>query len=102
VKPMTPTERFDLANAAVVLRIVSHPTRLAILRALMDRPVHVGQLVSLTDQSQPNVSQHLAVLREAGLVDRRIDGPKRLYYAVKVAFLRDLLRCIEAWAEGQR
>lgn len=45
----------------------------------MDRERSVGELVELTGMTQPAASQHLRVLRDAGLVDVRADGPRRLY-----------------------
>lgn len=45
----------------------------------MERERSVGELVELMEMTQPAASQHLRVLRDAGLVDVRIDGPRRLY-----------------------
>jgi len=45
----------------------------------MDRELAVGELADLTGMTQPAASQHLRVLRDAGLVDVRVDGPRRLY-----------------------
>lgn len=54
---------------ADVLKVLAHPVRLEILHLLADGPVEVGRLAAATAASQPNVSQHLAVLRSAGLVE---------------------------------
>jgi len=54
---------------ADVLKVLAHPVRLQILHLLADGPVEVGRLAAATAASQPNVSQHLAVLRSAGLVE---------------------------------
>ena len=54
---------------AEVLRVLAHPTRLEILHRLFDGPVEVRRLAAVLGVSQPNVSQHLAVLRSAGLVE---------------------------------
>jgi DNA-binding transcriptional ArsR family regulator len=59
--------------------VVAEPARRAILDLLIDGPLPVGRLVAGTGLSQPNTSRHLRVLREAGLVDRAIDGQRRLY-----------------------
>ena len=45
----------------------------------MDQELPTGELAILTGMSQPAASQHLRVLRDAGLVDVRADGPRRLY-----------------------
>lgn len=61
------------------LEALAEPHRRAIMDALRDgeRPVH--ELVESLGVSQPLVSKHLRVLRDAGLVEARIDGQRRLY-----------------------
>lgn len=58
---------------AETLRVLAQPTRLEILHQLAGGPLEVGRLAAAVGASQPNVSQHLAVLRTAGLVE-----PERL------------------------
>jgi DNA-binding transcriptional ArsR family regulator len=58
---------------------LSHPTRRAILRLVLERELPVGELAQRTGVSQPAASQHLKVLRDAGLVRGRVDGRWRLY-----------------------
>ena len=59
--------------------MLAEPNRQEILSALADGELTVGQLTSRLGLSQPGVSKHLRVLREAGLVSSRVDGPRRLY-----------------------
>lgn len=59
--------------------VVAEPARREILDLLLDGARPVGQLVRETGLSQPNTSRHLRVLREAGLVESRPDGQRRLY-----------------------
>jgi ArsR family transcriptional regulator len=59
---------------AEVLRMLASPRRLEILHRLAAGPCEVGRLAVSMGVSQPNVSQHLAVLRAAGLVDADRDG----------------------------
>ncbi len=54
---------------ADVLKVLANPTRLEILHRLADGPLEVGRLAAAVGTSQPNASQHLAVLRAAGLVE---------------------------------
>jgi DNA-binding transcriptional ArsR family regulator len=61
------------------IEALSHPTRRAMLRLVMDRELPVGELAQRTGVSQPAASQHLKVLRDAGLVRGRVDGRRRLY-----------------------
>jgi DNA-binding transcriptional ArsR family regulator len=59
--------------------VVAEPARRQILDLLLDRPRAVGELVSQTGLSQPNTSRHLRILRDAGLVESRAVGQRRLY-----------------------
>ena len=61
------------------IEALSHPTRRAILRLVLDRELPVGELAQRRWVSQPAASQHLKVLRDAGLVRGRVDGRRRLY-----------------------
>ena len=59
---------------ADILRTLASPRRLEILHRIAAGPCEVGRLAMAMGISQPNVSQHLAVLRAAGLVDADRDG----------------------------
>jgi DNA-binding transcriptional ArsR family regulator len=69
------------------------PTRRAIFERLADRPSAVGELAQVIPVSRPAVSQHLKVLKDAGLVTDRADGNRRVYRVDPdaVAALRDYL-----------
>ncbi|MGA9276329.1 ArsR/SmtB family transcription factor [Ilumatobacter sp.] len=60
-------------------RAVAHPDRRVLLRLMGSDEHPVGHLASAAELAQPIVSQHLKVLREAGLVSVRRDGNRRLY-----------------------
>ncbi len=62
-----------------VLRALAEPNRQAILRLVRDKPRSVGEIVEHFEISQQAVSQHLQVLSDAGLVDMKRDGQRRLY-----------------------
>jgi len=64
---------------ARVLDALGDPTRRAVLELLREGPQPVGELASHLPVSRPAVSQHLRVLKEAGLVQDRQDGTRRLY-----------------------
>jgi DNA-binding transcriptional ArsR family regulator len=64
---------------AEVLKTLAHPRRLEILHRLAEGPVEVGRLADELGLSQPNVSQHLAVLRGAGVVDAERTGREVRY-----------------------
>ncbi|HWP45449.1 MAG TPA: metalloregulator ArsR/SmtB family transcription factor [Blastocatellia bacterium] len=66
---------------AARFRVLSEPTRLKILHTLGEGERSVGELVEAIGGSQANVSKHLAILLDAGLVSRRRDGVT-IYYRV--------------------
>lgn len=61
------------------LAALAEPRRRAILQLVRDRPRSVNEIAERFDVTQQAVSQHLRVLRDAGLVDVRPQGPRRLY-----------------------
>jgi DNA-binding transcriptional ArsR family regulator len=67
---------------AEVLKTLASPRRLEILHALARGPIEVGRLATLIGASQPNVSQHLGILRGAGLVEAVRDGREVRYELV--------------------
>jgi DNA-binding transcriptional ArsR family regulator len=62
-----------------MLRALAEPRRRAMLQLVRDEPRSVGEIAAQFEISQQAVSQHLQVLREAGLVAVRKDGQRRLY-----------------------
>ncbi len=67
------------AVTATTFDVLAEPTRRRILDLILDGERSVGDLVKRLRISQPGVSKHLRVLREAGLVDVRRDAQRRLY-----------------------
>lgn len=66
-------------TVATVFQALAEPRRLAILELLREGEKPVGELVERLGASQPVVSKHLRVLKEAGLVDVRPDAQQRFY-----------------------
>ena len=64
---------------AKLFRGFSDPSRLSILECLLDGPRNVSEIVAVTDLSQPNASNHLACLRDCGLVTAVQEG-RYVYY----------------------
>ena len=79
---------------ARVCKAIADPKRLLIINELRDRELSVGDLCESLDLSQSNVSQHLAVLRERGVVSARREGTSVIYAlrGTKVLAAVDLLR----------
>lgn len=77
-------------------RALNDPTRLAILYALAGDSYSVSELCDFLEVPQPNVSQHLSVLRDRGLVDTHREG-NRVFYSLRdhrVVEAIDLLRSV--------
>jgi DNA-binding transcriptional ArsR family regulator len=68
-----------MPNAARAFDALGDPTRRAILERVASRPQSVGRLATQFEVSRPAVSQHLRVLKEAGLVADRQEGTRRIY-----------------------
>lgn len=70
----------DDETLATLAKAIAHPTRLAILRMLARRETCVtGDVVAELPLAQSTVSEHLRILREAGLVQGEIEGPRTRY-----------------------
>jgi len=63
------------------LKAIAEPRRRAILRLVADGELAAGEIAAAFDVSRTAVSQHLTVLKNAGLLDERRDGTRRLYRA---------------------
>jgi DNA-binding transcriptional ArsR family regulator len=63
------------------LRAIAEPRRRQILELVREQELSAGAIASQFDVSRPAISQHLGVLKEAGLVDERRNGTQRLYRA---------------------
>ena len=77
--------------------VLGEPTRRRVLDLLLERPRPVGELVELLGLSQPGMSKHLRVLREAGLVRVRQDAQRR-WYELRPEPLTE----IDAWLQPYR
>ncbi|MCW8882616.1 MAG: metalloregulator ArsR/SmtB family transcription factor [Sedimenticola sp.] len=71
----------DIERASRSLKAMSHPLRLKILCTLGDEEVSVQEIVEHVGTSQSNISQHLAILRDKGILASRKDA-NRVYYRV--------------------
>lgn len=91
-EPITLGVPVELGTDQEIARLtwaIAHPARVRILRILLARKACVcGELVELMPLAQSTVSQHLKILKEAGLIQGEIDGPKVCYCVNKVGFAR--------------
>ncbi len=87
----------NTSSVASSFEILVEPNRRTILDLLRTGERPVGELVSVLHLTQPAVSKHLRILREAGMVDVRADARRRLY-RLRAEGLRDL----EHWMRPYR
>ena len=83
--------------SAAALQALGEPHRVAILDLLRDGEQPVGHLVERLELSQPAVSKHLKVLREAGLVESRTEAQRRIYRVRS-----EPLRAVDEWLAPYR
>jgi ArsR family transcriptional regulator len=81
-------------DRAAVLRAMAHPVRLMILEALCEQPKCVKDINSLIPIVQAHLSQHIAALRRAKLIDRHVSGPLRCYYVVRPTLVKRIIRLL--------
>ncbi|MEG3591740.1 MAG: metalloregulator ArsR/SmtB family transcription factor [Pseudomonadota bacterium] len=86
----------DIERASRSLKAISHPLRLKILCTLGDKEVSVQEIVENVGTSQSNISQHLGILRDKGILESRKDA-NRVFYRVgdnRILRLIDMMRQI--------
>ena len=76
-----PTRDEDIDRAAQSMKAMAHPLRLKILCTLGPNEISVQDIVELVGTAQSNISQHLAILRDKGILSSRKDA-NRVYYRV--------------------
>lgn len=96
---MTPDQRERAARLGAVL---AHSLRLAILERLVEGPGIVSDLIESVGKSQPVVSKHLGILRDAGLLDCEVDGRCRIYRLSDAGAVRRMLASFGALAAAMQ
>jgi len=82
------------------IRAIAEPHRRRILQLVTAKELSAGEIAARFEITRPAVSQHLGVLREAGLVSERREGTRRLY-SLRPEGFADLKSFLEAfWDEG--
>jgi ArsR family transcriptional regulator len=84
----------SLGQKAELLRVIAHPVRIRILEELRKGVKCVSDFEELLEINQPNLSQHLALLRTNGVIDYYIDGRLRCYFLVD-PIIPDLLEILK-------
>jgi DNA-binding transcriptional ArsR family regulator len=70
-----------MAAVQTVVQAINDPRRREILELIRNRELAAGEIAARFDVTRPAISQHLTVLKNAGLVNERRDGARRLYRA---------------------
>ena len=84
----------SIMHKVETLKTIAHPVRVRILEELMKGVKCVSDFEDFLEISQPNVSQHLALLRKQGLIDHYMDGRLRCYF-LKDPIIPDLLEILK-------
>lgn len=100
MKPMRHTKlKANAALMAARLKLMSHPERLLMLCRMDESEVSVSELVELTSLSQSAVSQHLAILREEGVVGTRSEAQTR-FYSLKDPIVTEMIHALCVICDG--
>jgi len=83
-----------LNRKAEIFKALSHPVRLAIAEKLADRPRCVQEIAGWFGCTRTNVSKHLGILRQSGIVKDRKEGLK-VYYSLNFECLEPFLKCLD-------
>jgi ArsR family transcriptional regulator len=95
---MEPMEKYkvvrdSLSLFARKLKVCGHPMRLRLLCAIENREPCVSDLSTCLEETQPVISQHLAVLKREGIVASKVRGNRRIY-SVSDPFIKSILRSL--------
>jgi len=83
-----------LGKRVELLRVIAHPVRISILEELRKGVKCVSDFEEFLEISQPNISQHLSLLRNFGIIDYYVDGRLRCYFLVD-PIIPDLLNILK-------
>ncbi len=86
--------RLQYEARARIAKALAHPSRLMLLDAIAAGEKCVGELTELVEADQSTVSKHLAILKQAGLIDDRKVGAKT-FYAPRICCLQAFWNCVE-------
>ena len=89
----------NLDDAAELMRVMGHPIRLSLIRAIANHELSVGEIENVTGVAQPTLSQQLAVLRKAEMVQTRRQA-KQIFYSLNAERL-ETITCFICRLAGQ-
>jgi len=89
--------KLDYKKSVRILKALAHPLRIKILEMLLksSRKKCVQDFGKILERRQANISQHLAILRNAGIVDYIEKGKNRCYFIKNSRIIREMLNCLK-------
>jgi DNA-binding transcriptional ArsR family regulator len=84
----------SLGQKVELLKVIAHPVRIRILEELVKGVKCVSDFEDFLELRQPNISQHLSLLRQSGIVDYYVDGRLRCYFLVN-PLIPDLIELLK-------
>lgn len=76
-----------------ILKALAHPVRLGLVETLACKRLRVGELADLFPVDRTTISKHIAILREAGVLETVREG-REIYYRLLMPCLNDFLNCL--------
>lgn len=89
------TDQTDYNQVAQIFKALGNPIRLQIVENLLEEEKCVNDIHDLLDVTQPNISQHLNILRFSGIVDFRQRGNLRCYFLKDPQTIKELIQLIK-------
>uniref|UniRef100_A0A7C3MQS5 ArsR family transcriptional regulator n=1 Tax=Dictyoglomus thermophilum TaxID=14 RepID=A0A7C3MQS5_DICTH len=87
-----------LQNMSDLLKILAHPIRIKLLLLLSKEPNTVSELLKILDLRQPNLSQHLTLLKRIKILKTKREG-KSVYYYIAHPEIQDIIRKVKELSE---
>ena len=84
-------KKFDVSHA---IKVIINPTRFEITKYLSEGPSCATKALAKINLSQPNLSQHLNKLKDAGIIDCKIRGNERCYFICRPSFVKDIMKTL--------
>jgi ArsR family transcriptional regulator len=87
--------KVNYSKEAQVLKAIAHPTRLMIIEKLLKEKQCVCNIEEKIGKRQPNISQHLTILRLNGIVDYRQEGRRKCYFLRNSKELKKIIKSLK-------
>lgn len=86
----------NYAKAVKFLKVLAHPTRLMIVNELLSGKRCVNDIKDLVKVNQPNISQHLSILKLNGIVDNRQNGKMKCYFLKDAKMVENIFKSLKS------